>query len=174
MSFGTWHGYSGALIIVCAGSRRPHWFGQLSFADYMAQYQLSQWCSQCHTRYDAPRTGYPAPSPGSTDSGDSIFKYRHMVRYDYELKCSTCHPSSNGTMAAPDPFNVGAAVAMEVTCQSCHVAHGSSAQMGAYSGSVAWPDAATAPNGNHRSSLLRLDNRGVCVACHANKAGFQP
>ena len=38
--------------------------------------------------------------------------------------------------------------------------------MGTYSGIVAWPDLATAPSGDGRSSLLRLDNRGVCIGCH--------
>jgi len=40
--------------------------------------------------------------------------------------------------------------------------------MGTNSGAVAWPDNSTTPSGNARSSLLRLDNRGVCVQCHPN------
>jgi hypothetical protein len=38
--------------------------------------------------------------------------------------------------------------------------------MGTFSGSTTWPDGATTPNGNARSSLLRVDNRGVCELCH--------
>jgi len=75
----------------------------------------------------------------STSSGDPIFTFRHR---------------SNG--------------AGGVTCTDCHVAHGTSAVMGTNSGAVAWPDGSTAPNGNQRSSLLRLDSRGVCVQCHTN------
>ena len=75
----------------------------------------------------------------TTSSGDPIFAFRHR---------------SNG--------------AGGVTCTDCHVAHGVSAVMGTNSGAVAWPDGTTAPNGNQRSSLLRLDSRGVCVQCHAN------
>lgn len=71
-----------------------------------------------------------------TDSGDPIYAYRHMTN------------TSN------------------VNCMSCHVAHGSSALMGTNSGSVPWPDGTTSPNGDSRSSLLRLDNRGVCYRCH--------
>lgn len=75
----------------------------------------------------------------STSSGDPIFNFRHRT------------DGSGG-----------------VSCMDCHVAHGSSATMGPNSGSVAWPDSATTPSGNNRSSLLRLDNRGVCVQCHQN------
>lgn len=73
---------------------------------------------------------------GHTDSGDPNFAYRHMTE--------------------------GASVG----CLNCHVAHGTSATMGTYSGSVRWPDGSTTPNGNARSSLLRVDNRGVCELCH--------
>lgn len=73
------------------------------------------------------------------NSGDPIFTFRHR---------------SNG--------NDG------VNCIDCHVAHGGTATMDTNSGSVPWPDGTTAVNGNARSSLLRLDNRGICVQCHEN------
>jgi predicted CXXCH cytochrome family protein len=92
--------------------------------------QMSNWCSECHTRYAAGDNG------GHTASGDSNFMFRH--------------PSTTS----------------EVGCMSCHVAHGTSASMGANSGAVAWPGGVTTPNGNARSSLLRVDNRGVCQRCH--------
>ena len=50
-------------------------------------------------------------------------------------------------------------------CLECHVAHGTSATMGAYSGTVAWPDG-DGPPGNARSYLLHSNNRGVCTRCH--------
>ena len=111
-------------------------------ADYWAEpyaaveTPLTNWCSQCHTRHLAP-----AGSAG-TNSGDSIFAYRHT---------SNAGGNSQG-----------------VSCTDCHVAHGTAAVMGANSGAVAWPGGATAPSGNARSSLLRLDNRGTCYKCHAN------
>ena len=73
-----------------------------------------------------------------TDSGDPIFTFRHR---------------SNGDDG--------------VNCIDCHVAHGGTATMETNSGSVPWPDG-TPANGNERSSLLRLDNRGICVQCHEN------
>jgi predicted CXXCH cytochrome family protein len=138
------------------------YFGELyGNGDYLQQYALTEWCAQCHTRYDAPE-----PDQATTDSGDPIFKYRHMTRWPTGLiNCNICHEGAIG-INAPDPFGVGGAIAHEPVCQNCHVAHGSPAQMGTYSGIVPWPDNATTPSGNARSSLLRLDNRGVCAGCH--------
>ena len=140
--------------------------------DWEWQYELVEWCAQCHTRYDAYAENNAAP-PGSTSSGDPIFNYRHMTRFgpwywpgsSSPGYCQLCHPP-DGTGPADDPFGVGYETAHEATCQNCHVAHGSSARMGTYSGSVAWPDQAMDPSGNARSSLLRLDNRGICIGCH--------
>jgi predicted CXXCH cytochrome family protein len=126
------------------------------------EYPLEQWCSSCHTRYDAPE-----PGQSVTDSGDPIFKYRHMTRWPTGwINCNICHNGKSG-MNPPNPFDItGGGTAHEPTCENCHVAHGSSARMGVYSGGVPWPDGAITPAGNARSSLLRLDNRGVCVGCH--------
>jgi predicted CXXCH cytochrome family protein len=74
---------------------------------------------------------------GSTASGDAIFSFRHM---------------SNST---------------SVSCVDCHVGHGTASTMGVISGAVPWPGGATTPNGNARSAMLRLDNRGICYKCHA-------
>jgi predicted CXXCH cytochrome family protein len=73
------------------------------------------------------------------DSGDPIFTFRHRSDGDDD-----------------------------VNCIDCHVAHGGTATMDTNSGSVPWPDGTTNVNGNARSSLLRLDNRGICVQCHEN------
>jgi predicted CXXCH cytochrome family protein len=99
---------------------------------YAVESALTNWCSQCHTRYLA------GAGSGSTSSGDSIFKFRH---------------TTNST---------------DTSCTDCHVAHGTAATMATNSGAVPWPGGATTPNGNARSSLLRLDNRGTCYKCHAN------
>lgn len=92
--------------------------------------QISNWCSQCHTRHLA------ASGSGSTDSGDAIYAFRHTTT----------------------GFSLG--------CTSCHVSHGTSATMAGYSSAANWPDGSI-PSGNERSSLLRVDNRGVCELCHA-------
>ncbi len=151
-------------------SAQNRYFGELywpvetswgPYYDWQKEYALTQWCAQCHTRYDAVESG-----TGHIDSGDPTYKYRHMTRYPAgSINCGLCHPGPNGINAS-NPFGISGLVAHEGVCENCHVAHGSSAVMGTYSGVVAWPDTATTPNGNARSSLLRLDNRGVCVGCH--------
>jgi len=121
---------------------------------------LSSWCSQCHTRYLAT-TG-----SGSTSSGDAIFSYRHMVSGAPGATCSKCHDFING----PPPYFLittgGPEYHHYVECMTCHVAHGTTATMSGFAGTVAWPDGTTTPNGNARSSLLRGDGRGVCQRCH--------
>ncbi len=50
-------------------------------------------------------------------------------------------------------------------CITCHVAHGSNAQMpGTSSATMPYPGGAVAPVGDSR--LLKIDNRGTCQACH--------
>jgi predicted CXXCH cytochrome family protein len=50
-------------------------------------------------------------------------------------------------------------------CITCHVAHGSNAQMpGTYSATIPNPGGSAAPVGDSR--LLKVDNRGTCQACH--------
>ena len=71
----------------------------------------------------------------TTNSGDAIFKYRH---------------TSNNTSR---------------NCITCHVAHGSNAQMsGVYSANIPNPGGSAATVGDSR--LLKIDNRGTCQACH--------
>jgi predicted CXXCH cytochrome family protein len=74
-------------------------------------------------------------SAGKTDSGDAIFTYRH--------------PSSSNA----------------VNCLTCHVAHGSSAQMTGEADMLAVTPGLGVTTGTD-SALLRLDDRGVCVQCH--------
>ena len=144
-------------------SAQNRYFGEVyGEGDYLKQYALDEWCASCHTRYDAVDAG-----TGSTDSGDSIFKYRHMTRWPNSwVDCTVCHGDYDH---APDPFGVGAGIIMEPVSQNCHVAHGTAAQAGTFGGAVAWPDGSTTPSGNQRSSLLRLDGRGVCVGCHGRQ-----
>ncbi|OGO58077.1 MAG: hypothetical protein A2V85_13195 [Chloroflexi bacterium RBG_16_72_14] len=57
------------------------------------------------------------------------------------------------------------ATATSRNCITCHVAHGSNAQMTGYnSANMDYPGGAAAPVGDSR--LLKIDNRGTCQACH--------
>lgn len=127
-----------------------------------AQYVLlSDWCSACHTRYLAPVEG------ATTDSGDAIFAYRHAVADATTADCDKCHTAAF-VIPPPITFDDGQ-FRHSVECATCHVAHGTSASMtsdGPYSSTVEWPDGTAGPGTDARSSLLRVDNRGVCQACH--------
>jgi predicted CXXCH cytochrome family protein len=71
----------------------------------------------------------------ATQEADAIYKYRHTAT----------NTSRN--------------------CITCHVSHGSNAQMpGAESKDMEYPGGAVAPSGDSR--LLKIDNRGTCQACH--------
>lgn len=123
--------------------------------------ELSDWCMQCHTRYLA------TSGSGSTSSGDPIFAYRHMSE-GASIGGGACLECHDWSLPAP-PFLItttGPEWHHYVECMTCHVAHGTSASMGGYAGIVEWPDGATTPSGNDRSSLLRGDSRGVCQRCH--------
>jgi hypothetical protein len=74
---------------------------------------------------------------GSTSSGDAIYTYRHR--------------SDDIAKGTPN-------------CIQCHVAHGSNATMGTYSGALTNPDQTPGTAGDSR--LLRIDNRGTCRMCH--------
>ncbi|HEY3546237.1 MAG TPA: cytochrome c3 family protein [Propionicimonas sp.] len=96
---------------------------------------MSTWCAACHSRYHTATTAVlPGPAAGlnqTTNSGDSIFTYRHGTT---NSECTQCHVShgSNAAMTGPyaSTFTLpnGAAsassrllkVANRGTCQACH------------------------------------------------------
>ncbi len=89
---------------------------------------------------------------------------------DWCAQCHTRHaaPTGSGHTDSGDPIYTyrHTTTGASIGCVNCHVAHGTSAIASGYAQSVPWPDG-TAPTGNERSSLLRVDNRGVCELCHA-------
>jgi predicted CXXCH cytochrome family protein len=101
-------------------------------------YQMTLWCTQCHTRY----LGWS--SSRSTPSGDATYMFRHSTS-KYRV-CSTCHVShgSNAIM------NVNPLVG------------------GVASANLPFPDGVvhnkSLTSGDSR--LLKLDNRGICLVCH--------
>lgn len=116
-------------------------------------------------------------------SGSSPFLYRHPTE-KMETGCAACH-----NMMGPDPVtdckstchgiphylpaNATIDPHLEAGCLSCHVAHGTSANMTNNAAGPTWPDgtgSASWQNGTEGeySRLLHLDNRGVCIQCHAS------
>jgi predicted CXXCH cytochrome family protein len=84
--------------------------------------------------------------------------------------CTTCHSRylSQGWATKEDDaiFTYRhTATNTSRNCITCHVSHGSNAQMtGTYSANMEYPGGAVAPVGDSR--LLKADNRGTCQLCH--------
>jgi predicted CXXCH cytochrome family protein len=84
--------------------------------------------------------------------------------------CSSCHTRYLATGTTPYKVDSGDAIfkyrhsnTSNKPCTTCHVAHGSNAQMtGDFSKVFPYPDGTTAKS----SRLLKIDNRGTCQACH--------
>ena len=71
----------------------------------MYSQQLTEWCASCHDRYHAPQIDHKAP--GSTDSGDAIFSYRHKTgdeAPDWSMMAlaSGAHDGGNATATLTD------------------------------------------------------------------------
>ena len=84
--------------------------------------------------------------------------------------CLTCHTryvSRGWDVEEPDAVYKyrHTSAASSRNCITCHVAHGSNAQMtGFNSATMDFPGGLNAPVGDSR--LLKIDNRGTCQACH--------
>ncbi len=84
--------------------------------------------------------------------------------------CLNCHTRyAQGSSNTADPIythqHVVDGTGHGLACTTCHVAHGSNAQMtGTYSRDFPWPGNAAPASGDSR--LLKIDNRGTCQACH--------
>jgi predicted CXXCH cytochrome family protein len=87
--------------------------------------------------------------------------------------CASCHtryPSATADSPSFDAvFRYRHETSGRLACTTCHVAHGSNAQMpGApslgttYSANFPYPDTSTSAS----SRLLKVDNRGTCQLCH--------
>jgi predicted CXXCH cytochrome family protein len=87
--------------------------------------------------------------------------------------CAQCHSRYLAVTGAPYEEDSGDAIftyrhsnTSNKPCTTCHVAHGSNAQItpDGYSAGMTYPGGAAAPATDSR--LLKIDNRGTCQACH--------
>jgi len=101
---------------------------------------ISRWCTTCHTRLLAGSGSYQAALTVNGAS-DAMYTFRHR---------SDTNNKAPGAMG--DSPN----------CLTCHVSHGSNAQMGTLSGGVTYPGSTL----DGSSFLLRVDSRGTCQMCH--------
>jgi hypothetical protein len=114
----------------------------------------------------------PNGHPGKSASG-----FTDTTSFNFQINawCSQCHTrymdgsgtqnttGSWGVSSGDAIFNYRHSNSSNKPCTTCHVAHGSNAQMGGeYSSVFPYPDGTTSAS----SRLLKLDNRGTCQACH--------
>lgn len=95
------------------------------------------------------------------DSGDTTFMYRHASG-DIRI-------SADGATAA------GAGTTVSRSCIACHVAHGTTSAMTTKAGTADDPLAVPPVIGASLaggSTLLRMDNRSICLRCHAGNVGY--
>jgi predicted CXXCH cytochrome family protein len=176
---------------------------------------MSVWCSACHTDYNLS-DGVAGNPTGGTSYGvyEAVngtplgAKVRHRHPVDVPLSVGTDHNAANRalTVALEDdaglPLEMGIGTLASganhqsakiwdetgnVSCLTCHFAHGSPATMTGWAvAQLAGTTATPAPqkltpgntsivatqgnpmgvNPNFSQSLLRYDNRGVCERCH--------
>ena len=110
--------------------------------------KLSDWCATCHNRI---HTDDASSDPATSASGDAIYKFRH----------ATTGTSVENNFGTPTKWPSGSPA-----CLTCHTAHGSSAAMTRQAAQVPQPGTAEGGGTYLDSSLLRVDNRGVCELCH--------
>jgi len=172
-----WNGGPQNNSLLAYNTTKKNWYGDWTNVS-------SQWCATCHTRYMAP-TG-----SATVDSGDAVFAYRHAIG----TLINPAGTNTGGTIgtvanwlttdgtATAGPSNVGTIDATAAghgpKCLLCHVSHGSNAfasttiKNQTSPGIIEPPTGPSDPGGvagtpHMASTLLRLDNRGVCQACHS-------
>ena len=115
---------------------------------------MSNVCAACHSSYHVDTAGSGSDATVATSGG-----YTHRVDM----------PFTFGTNVNPETVGFGGnflplAGADLVTCNTCHLSHGSSAAMTA--GGPADSGALPGNTSTTDSALLRLNDRGVCEVCH--------
>lgn len=110
------------------------------------------------SEYETPRASGTFYTVWGDNGGtaDSTYKFMHSS--------GDIRASMDGAVAA------GAGTSVSRACVACHVAHGTSAEMTAFASDATLAAVAGADVDN--SLLLRMDNRSVCLRCHASDINF--
>ncbi len=115
--------------------------------------ELSSFCAACHQSYHETAAGTGSDPTALTYGGG--FTHRVDMPFSYD---GNANPETTGLGGFTLPLaDNGATADQLVVCTTCHLPHGTSAQMTGFANGVG-------PAGD--SALLRLDNRGVCQVCH--------
>jgi len=125
---------------------------------------MSSFCAACHGAYHETAAGVGSDLDAQLYSGG--FTHRVDMPYTYR------NNENPETIGFTDSFGITVRVPLAqsgpdpddnlVVCTTCHISHGSSAVMFGNADQGGLPGDTAAND----SALLRLDNRGVCQACH--------
>ncbi len=121
--------------------------------------QINAWCATCHTRY----------ATSSVQGTSASLANASIINYATD-------PASGGGSYDTDSgdaiFKYRHSTTSNKPCTTCHVAHGSNAQMTGFNSThESYPAAGGSANdptaaANADSRLLKADNRGTCQLCH--------
>lgn len=134
-------------------------------------YDSEQWgtgtssvCAACHGAYHVTRPGSGSDNSddgaGNLDYGGDISSFSHRVDMPYSYGANS-NPETVGMSGYYLPLSESGTNDV-VVCMTCHLPHGTSAQMAGITDGAGLPGETAATD----SALLRIDNRGVCEVCH--------
>lgn len=174
------HGSSNYRIILETVNGTAIAVAQVDEGDANKDYDTEQWddtglndfCGACHGAYHVTRAGSGTDNTddlaGNLDYGGDISTFAHRMGMSYSYGANV-NPQTVGMGGFFLPLADDTAGPADdlVVCTTCHLPHGTAAQMtgfadGGPDGTGTVPGDTTATD----SSLLRLDNRGVCEVCH--------
>jgi len=118
-----------------------------------------------------PEVDYTVPPPTGVTANDAPNGLASAFNGQINQWCSQCHSRYLAVTTRPYETDSGDAIftyrhsnTSNKPCTTCHVAHGTNAEMnGTFSQARTYPDGSA---GGTDSRLLKIDNRGTCQACH--------
>ncbi len=111
---------------------------------------LGDWCTGCHFTYHQEVSVQPF---NAEDGQGLVTRYRHKM--NVVITGGTYNLSTS--LPLEDPSGDGPSADDQIFCLTCHYAHGTNTLMSGASANIAPA---------YDSTLLRMDNRGVCQDCH--------
>jgi predicted CXXCH cytochrome family protein len=129
---------------------------------------MTGWCSGCHTTYNTTTSVY-----NSGDSFGNVTRHRHPMNVELAAYAGPSPIAVNSGLPLAHSTSEIGAVANSTTdwieCLSCHNAHGATTTMAGWS-DLGNADVAEVVGSRGvlptDSNLLKMNNRGVCEACH--------
>ena len=148
-------------------------------------YDTEQWgagmssiCAACHEAYHQTTAGSGSDA-GMVASGG----YTHRIDMpwdgatdtDVNIGMGSANPETTGLGGFTLPLAQTSVTIADtnntVVCMTCHLPHGTAAAMTGFADPAYDPPGPLGPIPASDSSLLRLDNRGVCQVCHQKNGG---